>query len=133
MRLAAHRTHDSGIITPASSIRSVKGRLRVNYVGRMISSFRSIRAAGAGLRYRATTNMGRKFRRDGLTSRKAVIRSWLQTKGKVTVMALDDSFTLTNGVKIPKLGLDTWRVCDDEVGRTARAAIGLGHSHVDIA
>jgi diketogulonate reductase-like aldo/keto reductase len=48
-------------------------------------------------------------------------------------MILEETFTLANGVEIPKLGLGTWRISDDEVARVVREAIEIGYRHVDTA
>lgn len=48
-------------------------------------------------------------------------------------MIVDDTFTLTNGVTIPKLGLGTWRVADSDVGEVVRQAIEIGYRHIDTA
>lgn len=48
-------------------------------------------------------------------------------------MILEETFTLANGVVIPKLGLGTWRIDDDAVGQVVRDAIGIGYRHIDTA
>lgn len=48
-------------------------------------------------------------------------------------MILEETFTLANGVAIPKLGLGTWRIDDDAVGQVVRDAIGIGYRHIDTA
>lgn len=48
-------------------------------------------------------------------------------------MILEDSFTLANGVKIPKLGLGTWRIPDSEAALVVRDALAIGYRHVDTA
>lgn len=48
-------------------------------------------------------------------------------------MILQETYTLPNGVKIPKLGLGTWLVDDAEVGQAVRAAVELGYRHIDTA
>src|SRR4051812_48382644 len=48
-------------------------------------------------------------------------------------MILDDTFTLSNGVHIPKLGFGTWMIQDDDAVRAVREAIGIGYRHVDTA
>lgn len=48
-------------------------------------------------------------------------------------MILEETFTLANGVAIPKLGLGTWRIEDDAVGQVVRDAIGIGYRHIDTA
>lgn len=46
-------------------------------------------------------------------------------------MILEETFTLANGVKIPKLGLGTWRISDAETARVVRDAIAVGYRHID--
>jgi diketogulonate reductase-like aldo/keto reductase len=48
-------------------------------------------------------------------------------------MIRDETFTLANGVTIPKLGLGTWLIDDDAVGQVVRDAIDIGYRHVDTA
>lgn len=48
-------------------------------------------------------------------------------------MILEETFTLANGVEIPKLGLGTWRIADADVARVVREAIEIGYRHIDTA
>ncbi|MBS0521184.1 MAG: aldo/keto reductase [Proteobacteria bacterium] len=48
-------------------------------------------------------------------------------------MILEETFALSNGVTIPKLGLGTWLVPDDEVAGLVRNAIEIGYRHIDTA
>ncbi|WP_395334511.1 aldo/keto reductase [Novosphingobium sp. BL-8H] len=48
-------------------------------------------------------------------------------------MIFEETFTLPNGVEIPKLGLGTWRIADDAVVSIVRDAIGVGYRHIDTA
>jgi diketogulonate reductase-like aldo/keto reductase len=48
-------------------------------------------------------------------------------------MILKETFTLANGVKIPKLGLGTWRISDADAARIVRDAVEIGYRHVDTA
>src|SRR5437868_7640290 len=44
------------------------------------------------------------------------------------------SITLNNGLKIPQIGLGTWKMTDPaEVGTAVRSAIELGYRHIDTA
>ena len=38
-------------------------------------------------------------------------------------MMLNETYTLSNGVKIPKLGLGTWFIDDDKAGDTVKEAV----------
>lgn len=48
-------------------------------------------------------------------------------------MILQETYTLNNGLKIPKLGLGTWMIDDAEVADAVRAAVDLGYRHIDTA
>lgn len=48
-------------------------------------------------------------------------------------MILDETYTMTNGVQIPKIGLGTWRIDDDKVAQPVAAAIKMGYRHIDTA
>lgn len=48
-------------------------------------------------------------------------------------MILEETFTLANGVAIPKLGLGTWRIDDSAVVQVVRDAISIGYRHIDTA
>ncbi|MED5371996.1 MAG: aldo/keto reductase [Myxococcota bacterium] len=48
-------------------------------------------------------------------------------------MLLQDTYTLANGVQIPKLGLGTWMISDDAVEGAVKAAVGMGYRHIDTA
>lgn len=48
-------------------------------------------------------------------------------------MTLKDTYTLSNGLAIPKLGLGTWMIEDDAVAQVVREAIEIGYRHVDTA
>ena len=48
-------------------------------------------------------------------------------------MILEETFTLSNRVKIPKLGLGTWLIPDSEAARVVRDAIEIGYRHFDTA
>lgn len=45
----------------------------------------------------------------------------------------EESFTLNNGVKIPKLALGTWEIPDDRVAEAVRQAVKIGYRHIDTA
>ena len=48
-------------------------------------------------------------------------------------MILDERFTLSNGVNIPKLGLGTWRIDDAAVTPVILDAVRIGYRHFDTA
>lgn len=48
-------------------------------------------------------------------------------------MILNEYFTLTNGLNIPKLGLGTWFIDDDKAAEAVREAVKLGYCHFDTA
>jgi diketogulonate reductase-like aldo/keto reductase len=48
-------------------------------------------------------------------------------------MILNETYTLSNGVEIPKLGLGTWRIDNDEVAQVVRGAAQIGYRHFDTA
>ncbi|MBT0770229.1 aldo/keto reductase [Kineosporia sp. J2-2] len=46
---------------------------------------------------------------------------------------LDETYTLANGVSIPKLGLGTWFIDDDQAAGAVRAAVEIGYRNIDTA
>lgn len=48
-------------------------------------------------------------------------------------MILDETFTLANDVKIPKLGFGTWMIPEADAARAVRDALAIGYRHVDTA
>lgn len=48
-------------------------------------------------------------------------------------MILQETFTLSNGIEIPKLGLGTWFIGDDEVVQAVKDAVKIGYRHIDSA
>src|SRR4051812_24241454 len=48
-------------------------------------------------------------------------------------MILEETFTLSNGVNIPKLGLGTWRIANEAAATVVRDAAGIGYRHFDTA
>ncbi|GIL24343.1 MAG: 2,5-diketo-D-gluconic acid reductase [Bacteroidota bacterium] len=48
-------------------------------------------------------------------------------------MILEEKYTLPNGVKIPKLGLGTWFINDDDVVQAVKDAARIGYRHIDTA
>lgn len=48
-------------------------------------------------------------------------------------MNFESNDTLSNGVKIPKVGLGTWFISDDQVAEAVRQAAAIGYRHIDTA
>ncbi len=48
-------------------------------------------------------------------------------------MILNEKYTLSNGVEIPKLGLGTWMIPDEQTDEAVRVAVSLGYRHIDTA
>jgi len=48
-------------------------------------------------------------------------------------MILEEKFKLYNGVEIPKLGLGTWFISNDDVVQAVKEAVKIGYRHIDTA
>lgn len=48
-------------------------------------------------------------------------------------MILEETYTLYNGVEIPKLGLGTWFIPNKKAAQAVRDAVQLGYRHIDTA
>ena len=48
-------------------------------------------------------------------------------------MILEETYTLSNGLHIPKLGLGTWFIDNDGTAEAIRQAATIGYRHVDTA
>jgi diketogulonate reductase-like aldo/keto reductase len=48
-------------------------------------------------------------------------------------MILEETYTLSNGVEIPKLGLGTWMIHNSSVERAVKEAAKIGYRHIDTA
>lgn len=46
---------------------------------------------------------------------------------------LNESYMLSNGVTIPKLGLGTWEISDEKAAQAVRDAVEIGYRHIDSA
>ena len=46
---------------------------------------------------------------------------------------LSESYVLSNGVEIPKLGLGTWLIDEDKAAQAVRDAVEIGYRHIDTA
>ena len=49
------------------------------------------------------------------------------------MMILNEKYTLSNGVEIPKVGLGTWFIDDTGVAQAVQEAVNLGYRHIDTA
>src|SRR5689334_7568959 len=48
-------------------------------------------------------------------------------------MIVNDTYTLSNEVTIPKLGLGTWFIDDDKAAQAVRDAVAAGYRNIDTA
>ena len=48
-------------------------------------------------------------------------------------MILHENYTLANGVQIPRLGLGTWMIPDEQADEAVRQAVALGYRLIDTA
>lgn len=48
-------------------------------------------------------------------------------------MILEENYTLSNGIEIPKLGLGTWFISDTDVVQAVKDAAKIGYRHIDTA
>ncbi len=48
-------------------------------------------------------------------------------------MILEEKYTLSNGVEIPKLGLGTWFISNEDVAQAVKDAAKIGYRHIDTA
>jgi diketogulonate reductase-like aldo/keto reductase len=48
-------------------------------------------------------------------------------------MILEEHYILSNGIEIPKLGLGTWFISDENVAQAVRDAAEIGYRHIDTA
>ena len=48
-------------------------------------------------------------------------------------MILEEKYALSNGVEIPKLGLGTWFISDEDVDQAVKDAVKIGYRHIDTA
>jgi len=55
------------------------------------------------------------------------------TNPKEPTMILEETYTLANGVEIPKLGLGTWFIDDGDAAAAVRNAVSIGYRHIDTA
>jgi len=46
---------------------------------------------------------------------------------------LEETYTLTNGIEIPKVGLGTWFIDDADAAQAVREATAIGYRHLDTA
>ena len=48
-------------------------------------------------------------------------------------MIFSETYSLSNGVSIPKLGFGTWFIDDDKAAEAVRQAVSVGYRHIDTA
>ncbi len=48
-------------------------------------------------------------------------------------MIFNETFTMANGVMIPKLALGTWFIDDTKAAEAVRNAVEIGYCHIDTA
>jgi diketogulonate reductase-like aldo/keto reductase len=48
-------------------------------------------------------------------------------------MILEEKYTLANGIEIPKLGLGTWFISNENAGQAVKDAAKIGYRHIDTA
>lgn len=48
-------------------------------------------------------------------------------------MILQDTYTLSNGLEIPKIAFGTWLIDNSEVAQAVRDAVAIGYRHIDTA
>jgi diketogulonate reductase-like aldo/keto reductase len=48
-------------------------------------------------------------------------------------MILEETYTLANGVEIPKLGLGTWFIKNEDAAQAVEEAVKIGYRHIDTA
>ena len=48
-------------------------------------------------------------------------------------MVLQETYTLNNGISIPKLALGTWLIDDSEISQAVCSAVDIGYRHIDTA
>ncbi len=48
-------------------------------------------------------------------------------------MILEETYTLSNGVEIPKLGLGTWFIKNQDAAEAVKDAVNIGYRHIDTA
>ena len=48
-------------------------------------------------------------------------------------MVLNEKYKLNNGIEIPKLGLGTWMIPDNEADSAVKSAVKLGYRLIDTA
>lgn len=46
---------------------------------------------------------------------------------------LNETYTMSNGAGIPKLGLGTWLIDDNKAADAVRAAVDIGYRNIDTA
>ena len=57
----------------------------------------------------------------------------MKNEKEILSMILEEKYTLSNGVEIPKLGLGTWFIRNEDVGQAVKDAAKIGYRHIDTA
>lgn len=57
---------------------------------------------------------------------------WLHTE-RLIMSALEETYTLSDGTAIPKLGFGTWFIDDSDAAQAVRSAIEVGYRNIDTA
>src|SRR4051794_37645066 len=55
------------------------------------------------------------------------------THEEALAMILEETYRLANGVEIPKLGVGTWLISNDDVVQAVKDAVEIGYRHIDTA
>src|SRR5947209_11174435 len=67
-------------------------------------------------------------------SRVATTGPAVDARRETAMSALTDTFTMSNGVQIPKIGFGTWQIPDGEQAYdSVRTALDAGYRHIDTA
>lgn len=57
-----------------------------------------------------------------------VLFSKLMKRKEMKMMIFEECYTLSNGVKIPKIGLGTWFIPDETVSQAVKNAVKQSHT-----
>ena len=48
-------------------------------------------------------------------------------------MVLTETYTLNNGISLPKIAFGTWQVPNEDAPAAVKAALDIGYRHIDTA